>query len=91
MGDRHIDMQVRHQEGQKAPLNTLPLEAAFDVLQGGGDGPVEHLDTQHVPGESLQGDAFQSEGLPGSCAGRGVYLWMEKSFNFIRGDNVSVT
>lgn len=61
-------MQVLHQESQEAPLNTLPLEAAFHVLQGGGDGPVEHLDTQHVPGESLggrEGTRYSQEGLPG--------------------------
>lgn len=79
-------MQVLHQESEKAPLDALPLEAALHVLQAGGDGPVEHLDTHHVPGEGLKGgDLSQKTRV---C---GVHPSGEKSFKFTRRDNVSAT
>lgn len=43
-----------YQEGYGAPLNTLPLEAALNVTQSQHDGPVQCLNPQHIPGQSLE-------------------------------------
>lgn len=47
-------MKILHQEGQQAPLHTLPLEAAFDVVDGGQDGSDHGFYSIHVSGQSLK-------------------------------------
>lgn len=49
-----IEVEALHQEGQQAPLNTLPLKAAFDELQSRPDCCVNCLHTHHIPGQSLK-------------------------------------